>query len=467
VRIPVQGGTPTLIVKLKGPFRRAYWSSDGQTIVYGDSTGLYTVPAKGGAPTLIIEHPHIEHPSFLDLPDGRQAILYQVFDNGATSHAIYVQVLGEDRRRLVTPSTSSNPYPAYSPSGHIVYVDGTGDSVAIWALPFSLATLEPTGKAFPLAQHGSSPQVSRTGTLVYTDVPSDRLQLVWSDRSGQRISTIGEPQRQNGPVLSPDNRRLVVEVGEGDPDTWIYDLDRGIKTRFTFDSAAEILGAWTPSGDEITYASNRGGNFDIFSKPSNGNGEATLLFASPQDEGASDWSPDQRFLIYDVGSRETKRDVLYRERGKTGSFGAPAVFLQTPFNEGAPRFSPDGRFVVYISDESGQNEIYVRDFPKGTNKWRISTNRGTAPRWSRNGKEIFYVEQRTLMAVSVTTQPAFSPGTPARLFEKRTLQSANPQYDVSADGKRFIILDRLISESLSIHVVHNWFEEFRGQETKK
>ncbi|MCW5977214.1 MAG: hypothetical protein KIT09_04015 [Bryobacteraceae bacterium] len=186
---------------------------------------MYTIPANGGPATWIVEHPHIEHPSLLDLPNGRRAFLYQAVDS-PPNHAIFVQAAGEDRRRLVASSSSSNPYPAYSPSGHIVYVDGTGDSVAIWALPFSLDTLEPRGKAFRIAERGSSPQVSATGTLVYSDVPSDRQQLAWVDRSGKILSLIGEPQRQRSPLLSPDGRSLAVEVRDGDSDLWVYDLDR-------------------------------------------------------------------------------------------------------------------------------------------------------------------------------------------------------------------------------------------------
>jgi Tol biopolymer transport system component len=466
VRIPVQGGTPAVITKLQGAFRRAAFSSDGETIVYCDTTGMFTVPARGGSPTRIVEHPHIEHPSFLDLPGGRRAYLYQAVDRERPGHAIYFQMVGENQRRFVTLSSSNNPYPAYSPSGHIVYVDGNNESSAIWALPFSLATLQAAGKAFPIAQHGSSPMVSRTGSLVYSDVPSNRWQLVWVDRSGTSISTIGEPQRQRSPMLSPDGRRLAVEVMDGDADLWVYDLDRGIKTRFTSDSAVETLGAWSASGDQITYASTRGGNFDIFAKSSNGNGDASLLVGTPLQEQGPDWSADHRFLIYVAVSPETKGDLLYRERRNDGSLGEPAVFLKTPFNEAAPRFSRDGRFVVYVSDESGKNEIYVRDFPNGANKWQISANGGIAPRWRRDDKEIFYVELRKLMAVGVARRPAFSPGAPAPLFEKRSVQSL--QYDVAPDGKRFVILDRPIGEPpLSIHVVHNWFEEFRGQQREQ
>jgi hypothetical protein len=108
----------------------------------------------------------------------------------------------------------------------------------------------------------------------------------------------------------------------------------------------------------------------------------------------------------------------------------------------------------------------VRSFPKGEGKWRVSTDGGSAPRWRRDGKELFYTERNKLMAVSVVTQPTFSAGTPALLFEKRALGgSFNPQYDVAADGKRFIVRDRLVREQpLAIHVAHNWFEEFRRRE---
>jgi Tol biopolymer transport system component len=466
VRIPIQGGTPVTITKLDGGFRRASYSSDGETIVYCDSTGLFTVPARGGSPTRIIEHPHIEHPSFLDLPRGRRAYLYQAMDRERPGHAIYVQVVGESQRRFVTLSSSSNPYPAYSPSGHIVYVDGNNESSTIVALPFSLSTLQTSGKAFPIAQRGSSPMVSRTGSLVYSDVPSNRTQLAWVGRSGTTISTVGEPQRQGNLRLSPDGRRLAVEVREGDADLWVYDLDRGIKTRFTSDSAAESLGAWTPAGDRLTYAYFRRGNADLLSKPSSGNGDATLLVGTPLREVDPDWSSDYRFLIYVAVSSETRGDLLYRERHKEGTLGESAIFMKTSANEGTARFSPDGKYVAYMSDESGRNEVFVSDFPKGVNRWQISANGGSAPRWRRDGKEIFYSEGHKLMAVPVEIRSGFSPGKPGQLFEKRDVQSL--QYDVAPDAKRFVILERPAGEPpLSVHVAHNWFEEFRGRQRKK
>jgi hypothetical protein len=103
----------------------------------------------------------------------------------------------------------------------------------------------------------------------------------------------------------------------------------------------------------------------------------------------------------------------------------------------------------------------VRSFPNGERKWRVSANGGTGPRWRGDGRELFYVEGIKLMAVGVRSQPDFSSGTPAPLFEKVSLFSYYPQYDVAADGKRFIVRERIVEKPLAIHVVHNWFEEFR------
>jgi serine/threonine protein kinase/Tol biopolymer transport system component len=466
VRIPVEGGRPAVIAKLPGAFRRASWSSDGATIVYCDTTGMYIVPAQGGPATRVLAHPHIEHPSFLDLAHGRRAFLYQAVDAGAHAHGIYVQVAGDDKRRLLALSSSTNPYPIYGSTGHIIYVDGEGDSTAIWALPFSLDTLQATGKPFRIVAHGSAPFVSQTGTLVYSDVPSERRQLAWVDRSGKMLATIGAPHRQGSPTLSPDSRRLAVVVRDRDTDLWVYDLEQTAGKQVTFDQAVESLGAWTRSGDQLTYSSNHSGRFDILLRPLDGNAEARLLWTASSPERPLSWSPDERFLLYGTISPETKADLFYRERRSDGTLAEPTVFLRTPFNEAAAQFSPDGHFVVYVSDRSGRNEVYLRDFPHAAREWQVSRNGGMAPRWTGNGNEIFYVEQVTLMAASVTTRPDVSIGPPVPLFAKGSfLFSVAPQYDVSADGKRFVILNEPAGEPpLSVHVVHNWFEEFRGKQ---
>ena len=139
----------------------------------------------------------------------------------------------------------------------------------------------------------------------------------------------------------------------------------------------------------------------------------------------------------------------------------------TPFGEGEAQFSPEGRFVAYRSDESGQDEVYVLNFPEGGGKWQVSEYGGGQPRWSDDGKELFYVEENTLIAVEVSTAPGFSTGRATRLFEDPSFAGPRPDYDVSADGQRFVMIETLEAEpgkKPSIHIVENWFEEFRQRQ---
>jgi Tol biopolymer transport system component len=457
-RIPAQGGTPTTICRVTGNFRGGTWSRDGQTIVYADQAGLHTVAAAGGSPTRVIEHPHLEEPSVLELPDRRQAFLFQVVDR-PPHHEIQYLVSGDEQRHSIITPTSSNPYPIYSPTGHLLYVDGSGPSLGIWALPFSLEGLRATGKPFPVAQQASSPRLSLTGTLVYSDAPVDLYQLAWCDRSGKVLSTLGAPQLYTDPALSPDDRRLAVSVNDGGRDLWIYEFDRPTMTRFTFEAALARAAAWSPSGEDLVY-SRLADSFDLYSKRSIGGGEPLQLVSTAAQEFASVWSHDHRYFVYDTGF-----DIFYRERKGDGSLGEPLAFLQTTFAERTPTLSADGTYLAYVSNESGRNEIYVRPFPAGENRWRVSTNGGTGPRWRRDGRELVYIQGDQLMAVSVTTQPTLSLGTPSALFSRRYLTdlTLHPQYDVTSDGKRFIVRERLAQKPLAVHVAHNWFEEFRGQ----
>lgn len=463
VRIPVQGGTPTVITKLQGAFRRASFSPDGKTIVFCDTGGLYTVSSNGGPVTRVQEHRHIEHPSFLPIRSGRSAILYQAVDSGSTAHRLYVQRLGEPAGRPLLTSSSSNPYPVYSPTGHIIYVDGERDAAGIWAVPFSVDTLEATGKPFVVAAHGSSPVVSQSGTLVFSDVPSDRRQLVWADRTGKTLSTIGDPQRQLEPTLSPDGRRLLVHIFDTQPDLWIYDLERNKRSRLTNDRAMDLPGAWSRTGEFVAYTSRGASSLDAFYQAVSGTGAPVLVAGTGDRERVVDWSSNDRFLLIErAPAAAPTSDLIYRERLSGDLLGPVQTLLNSRFNEWAAQFSPDGNHLVYVSDETGENEVYVCDFPRCADKRRISVAGGMAPRW-RSPNEITYVHEGLLMSVNAVTRPALSFAAPVKLFAKRSLFAPYPSYDVTGDGKRFILLDKPADgPPLAIHVVHNWFEEFRA-----
>ena len=376
-KIFVEGAATITLCELplNRSFFRGSWSPDGDSIVFASENPvkLYEVPTRGGTPKLLFEleksekGPHAAFPQFLPPEAATRSV---VFARGSSVRAdIVVKNLRTGERHVL----GTGDFPRYSRSGHIVYQTSLREG-GLWALPFSIQTLRPTGEAFPIAQNGGFPSIADDGTLVYADLGTGGAgqQLIWTDREGRKLGEIGQPQARIGyPDLSPDERRVVAQGQEGgNIDIWIHDVDRPVKTRFTFNPANEYLAAWTPSGKEITFVSNRSGNLDMFSKRADGSGEPELLVGTEASDTIPDWSLDGRYLIYSSRQPETQPDLAYREQQKDGSLGEAVVFLQTEFEDAAPKFSPDGRFVVYTSDGSGRFEVYVRSFPDGTESGR-------------------------------------------------------------------------------------------------
>jgi hypothetical protein len=156
-------------------------------------------------------------------------------------------------------------------------------------------------------------------------------------------------------------------------------------------------------------------------------------------------------------------DIWYLQRSSGGQW-EPHPLVQTPANERSAKFSPDGRYVAYISDESGRDELYVREFLPEGRKWPVSTHGATQVRWSRNGRELFYAESTTLIAVPVSTTGGFTAGPPGRLFSHPGFANwSDPNYDVAADGQRIILPERVGEQERMIHVVLNWSAEFRDR----
>ena len=360
---------------------------------------------------------------------------------------------------------------AYSPSGHIVFDRPTDAEDGLWALPFALDVLQPTGEAFRITERGRLPSVSENGTLVYLDTAGEALpQLVWRDRHGRKLGTIGQPQTGlRDPVISPDGRRVAVRALQGNNyDIWVHDIERPAKQRLTFDSPVESRPQWSPTGRQVAFQSIRKGDFDIFRRAADGTGDAERLVEEEGDERPYGWSWDGVYLVYTI-ERGGDLDIRYLKRTGHGGDYESVVFLETPFNEGAPNISPDGRFIAYCSNESGENQVYVSSFPSGDGKWQVSTSGGCQPRWSPRGDEIFYVQYDTLMAAKVRSSPSFATLSTTPLFSDRRLLgflAVGVTYDVSADG-RFVMVDTEESEEAkppTIHVVENWYEEFRDPE---
>lgn len=473
-KVSVAGGPAIVVCPLPGAADILFtgsWNPDGASIVFssGIPHRLHEVSASGGSPKLLIEPGESERgetfafPQFLPTEGGKRRLLF--FVGAVNEGEIAVQDLGTGEREVLA---KGGPF-TYSPSGHILYQPTRDDSSVLFALPFSIETLRPLGEAFPVAQNAAYPSVAADGTLVYLDTGgSAQWQFMWRDRSGKELGAFGQPQPLMwDPDLSPDDRRVVVAAMENERDVWIHETDRPVKGSLTFDAAPDYAPIWSPSGSHVTYTSLRGGNRRIFVKPADGSGGAKELEGGSAAHLVSDWSQDEKYLLYSRIDPNRGRDLWYlRRKDDNGGYGA-VPFIQTPFNEEAAKLSPDSRFVVYVSDESRRYEVYVQPFPEGNGKWQVSTAGGTQPRWSRDGKEIFYVEGDSLVAVPVRTKPGFTAGAPKKLFQSPGFRSSRtyaPQYDVAAGGQRFVTIEA-VGEMLTpvIHVVQSWYSEFRNR----
>jgi eukaryotic-like serine/threonine-protein kinase len=458
-KFPVRGGPVIPLCDLPGAhISGGSWSPDGGSIVFaaGSPSSLYSVGATGGTASLLVSSEMLEQQ-----PKGGGWIVQPYFLPAARTvlFAIGGSLMAWDlktgQHRTIGPAHN---LVSYSPSGHLLYRSGTD----LWAQSFSLKHVRFEGEAFRVARNAIDPSVASDGTLVYRDAVTE--QLVWLDRRGARIGTVGQPAiGLYYPALSPDERGVAVEARDDDEnlDVWVSDLLRGTRIRLTSHPAAEIVPAWAPGGDYVAYSSYRSGNTDVFIRSADAGLEETPLAASAPNERVSDWSRDGQYLAYSLLHPKNGYDLWYLKRN-AGKW-EPHPLLQTTFNEKAPKFSPDGRYVAYVSDESGRDELYVRPFPSGGRKWPVSGRGASQVRWSRSGRELFYSEAGTLIALSVRTGSEFEVGPATRLFSHAAFTGwQDPNYDVSPDGQRILLPEKVNTERM-IHVVQNWFAEFRDQ----
>ncbi len=472
-RVAANGGPPQTICATRRQMSGGTWNSQG-TIVFADDDGLlYRVSASGGVaqPITSLDKTRQENrhlwPNFL--PDGDHFI-YFAWSNAEENRAVYLGSLQSDVRTRLMPVGSKT---VYAPPGFLVFQrQGT-----LIAQPFDPKHFVSTGEPQILAEDiTASPSfglsafsVSSNGTLIYRTgaAASGRdTQLTWVDRDGKPEAALAAPGRYRNPKLSPDGRQLAVAW---DSHVWILDLARGLRSRLGTDPHSDPLGTddypvWSPNGDRIVYSSiaEDGAIQNLYIKTPRGAGKDEPIAKSEHPKVATDWSPDGRFILYVDFDPKTKRDLwaltLDGDR-------KPVEFLRTPFDERDGHFSPDGQWVVYMTDEGGKPDIYARRFPRSDDKWPISSGGGIQPTWRSDGKELFFLrgDGGALMAVDVTADSVrgeFKAGVPHQLFET-TLDTEfyRNTYDVSRDGRRFIINRNPNPSDLStrpINVVINW-----------
>jgi Tol biopolymer transport system component len=279
------------------------------------------------------------------------------------------------------------------------------------------------------------------GTIAFWSSPLTPSDLVWVDRTGRTLRTIGAGNRYDSPSLSPDGSRVLVTMraNANENEMWVLDGATGSSSsRLTFTRGVARFGIWG-SNNEVVYSMGTPEGPQIFRKPASGAGEEVRVPGIARNWAVfpDDWSRDGRWLVYVVAA-ENAFDVwaLDVQQQKT------EPVLQSPANEVQPRLSPNGRWLAYASDETGTWEVYVRGFGATQGKWQISRGGGTQPLWRSDGRELFYVGLGGVLNALAIDDRTLSPATPQPLFQTTLPGALAPfrtSYAVSPDGQRFLL----------------------------
>ena len=453
-KISVEGGGEIALCDTAASYTGADWGENGNIIVsLRVSGGLSQVSSAGGTPTPVTELEGEErtHRWPQVLPGGK-AVLFTAenatvgFDDAKID---VVTLANHHRKNLLRGGTYGRYVPAPGDKGYLTYVSrGT-----LFAVRFDREKLETSGAPVPVLQQVSysamfgSAKVSfsRSGTLVYRsrEIDASRVVIQWMDANGKSQPLLDRPGLFVNPHFSPDGERLAVANDDARSGIWIYDIRRDTLSPLSGEKNATHP-AWTPDGRYIVYQSADGMSF----ARSDGGSRSGVLNQSKEFQYPSAFSPDGRSLaFYQSGPQGFELWTLPVEReGEKLTAGKPEIFQGTNFGNRGASFSPDGRWLAYSSNESGSSQVYVRAFPDKGGQWQVSTNGGTAPIFSRNGKDLLYYDipdDRIMVASYAPKGDTFVAEKP-RVWSAQSVAltmagAVGAQYDLCPDGKRIAV----------------------------
>ena len=461
-RTDLGGGSVRTLARTAAPAAAA-WSRDGVILFTPSRTsGVHRIPAFGGEPTPVTlpdgSKGEVAHVAPFFLPDGRH-FFYLALTRTASGRSV------PGATYVASLDGSEPPRPILARGSNVAYAGGRlifGRESTLMAQPFDPTALALGGEPVPIVDRvikggffaygqGLAFSVSEEGTVAY-QAGEPAVELTWFDRQGRRVGSVGDPLPPDAftdVALARDGRWAAVntfDVAVQATSVWSYDLERGRRTRLTFEPVDSLAPVLSPDGARLAYASRRGGPLNLFVRPVDGGGVDVELLANSQDKFPMSWSADGRYLLYVVNPPGEVWALPMSGREE------PFPVVRGPFSVLAAQLSPDGRWIAYASTESGRSEIYVTEFPKPLTKTVVSTAGGDHPRWRADGTELFFRSRGMLMAARVSIRSArLATEPPQELLDiRQAIGAGGPSryfYDVTADGQRFLVGMRMLSGS--------------------
>ena len=477
-KVALSGGAPANVCRgARAGLGGATWSQDDTIYFVAENPGaILRVPASGGEPqeAVPIEFAKGErlHKFPYALPGGA-GLIFTVATNDTESfddaHIVVVSLPRGERRVLVEGGTC----PCYAPSGHLVYARGGG----LFAIRFDPHRREVSGQPFPVLEGVMMSrntgvaqfEISASGDLAYIpgNIEGGARSLVLVDRAGSAERLPLPPRSYLHPRVSPEGRRLAIEIEGSNHNVFQYDFSSGVLSNITTDGVSHWP-IWSPDGQRIGYRSGQMGRFELWEVPADRSRPATQIQATGYSRNAESYAPDGRAIAYTVSGPSSPSKVAITHLD--GSDSRPLD--DTKFAQGSPKFSPDGRWLAYCSNESGKPQVHIQAYPGPGARIQVSTDGGTDPVWRRSGTELFYRNGDSMMVVPVNSTTPISTGRPQELWRGHYshgmssscgapgLTSSN--YDVTPDGSRFLMIkddDQDRQTSQQIIVVQGWANE--------
>jgi Tol biopolymer transport system component len=390
------------------------------------------------------------------LPDGHH-FLYTIIDPGSPEMTLMGGDLDGKTSTMLFKTTTRVQYAS---PGYLLFVR---ERTLLVAQKFDATTLTLHGEPVPIGEGLGSDDVglasfsvSRTGVLVFKGGELGGSRIVWLDRAGKETPFMDTPADYRDLSVSPDGTRITYARGDGgNVDLWIRDLQRDVSSRFTFDAAAEVDPQWSADGRRIFYTSDAKGPGDLYGMDASATRDAEPLLVDKTEKYVADVSSDGKYVLFTSREPGGTWDISALPLGGDGK---PFPLVKTTFNEMWATLSPDGKYIAYQSNQSGQNKIYVQEFPEARNKWQISTESGVEAYWRADGRELFYRSGVRLMSVPVQTGGTFTAGKATPMFQTRfATMVSRGKYRRAPDGQRFLVVTPLARETEQpASVLLNW-----------